>query len=202
MWIIFLLTLLTPFSWSHNLPHHNWKLSDIADQRLSLEEIQRTLKTNWDKEASDINLAHLYAYQFWKITRLQTAKIFLFSNSPLAKVATVVNDSHHLYAFDHHEKRFLHIEDWKQKYSKMYCEELVNPSDETILKIQIGNFYPQDKCFYMIVPGHVYQQLELYPTSTPKDFEESDVVQACYDATDRKIFRRDEKRCRNWARNP
>lgn len=201
MWLVFLLSLFFPlYSWAYDLAGHSWTLTDVTEKRLSLDGLERTLKTNWDREASTDDLAHLYAFQLWKKSQIQTAKIFLLSESTKAIVATVVNDTHHLYAFDHIEKKFIHIEDWKHKYSKGFCEELINPSTATIFKIQ--EYYPKDHCLYMIVPSHIYKQVELYPTSTPKDFEEDEIAEACYQATDRKLFRRDHKRCRNWVRNP
>lgn len=202
MWYVFFLTFFYSLSsWALVLNAHSWQTTDISEKRISLDHLERTLKTNWDREASSEDLAHLYAYQIWKKSQIKTAKAFLLSNSTKAIVSTLVSDAHHLYAFDHQAKKFMHFEDWKQKYSPVHCEELVRPTDEIIFKIQIRHLQLQDQCLYMIVPAHFYEQLELYPSSTPKDFSESDIVQACYQATDRKLFRKDEKRCRSWMRN-
>lgn len=183
------------------LENHSWKLNDISKQQLTLEKMKQSLKTNWDHQASNEDLAHLYSYQLHKKFNINTAKIFLFTGNPSAQLATLVNDSNQFIAFDHQDKSFLHLPDWILKKAQSYCQEIKKPNEQIIFLMQIKRFKPaNDQCYYLIVPGHIYQQTEIYPTSTPKDYLEGDVVDACYQATDRRLFKKDGKRCRSWVR--
>lgn len=186
---------------AHTLKNHSWVLSDMGKINIGSEQIKKSLKTNWDNEASSEDLAHLYAFQLSKKFNLKTAKIFLFTGST-PWVSTVINEGNQLLTFDQREKSFLPLPDWMLKHSESYCTELLHPSDQVILLMQINRFKPSaGHCYFMIVPSHVYQQIELYPFSTPKELLHNDIVNACYNATDRKLFKKDKKRCESWVKN-
>ncbi|MFA5583383.1 MAG: hypothetical protein WDA09_04135 [Bacteriovoracaceae bacterium] len=183
------------------LENHSWILDDISEQSLSIEQIQHSLRTNWDREADSVDLAHLYSYQLDKKFEISSGKVFLFSGDPSAQVATLINDSNQLMAFDHQQKKFLNLSDWLISKAQKNCLEIMNPSDQIIFLMQTKRFLPSNgDCYYMIQPGHIYQQEELYPYTTPKQYFESDIVDACFSATDRRLFKKDRKRCISWLR--
>lgn len=131
---------------------------------------------------------------------MTSGKIFLFTDFAKSKVATFINDNREIFVFDHQEKVFHPFYYWISKYSNnKRCYELANPSEETTLKMQINRFNPGENCYYVITPGYFWQQLEIYPTSEPRDYLINDIVDACYEASDRKLFRKDRKRCQYWA---
>lgn len=199
--LLLMLWLFFNHAQAHTLKNHSWVLSDMANLHVSQEEIKNSLRSKWDHEASSEDLAHLYAFQFFKKFKLTTAKIFLFTGST-PWVSTVLNDSNQLLTFDPLEKSFLPLHDWILKRAENNCSELIHPSDQVIFLMQINRFKPSaDHCYYMLVPSHVYQQIELYPFTTPKELLHSDVVDACYHATDRKLFKKDKKRCESWVKN-
>ena len=179
--------------------NHTWSLSDINSIGFTQEDIARSLRTNWDKEALDRDLAHLYSYQIFKKFNVTSGKIFLFTEYGKSKVATFINDDRDIFIFDHQEKSFVPFYKWIAKYSERRCFEMVNPSNEIILKMQINRFDPGSSCYYVITPGTFWQQLEIYPNADFRNYELEDIVDACYEATDRKLFRRDRKRCKTWV---
>jgi len=183
------------------LENHSWILNDISEQPLGLEQIQRSLKTNWDSEANSEDLAHLYSYQLYKKFGVSSGKVFLFSGKPSAQVATLINYSNQLMVFDHQQKKFLSLSEWPILETQKNCLEIMNPNDQIIFLMQTKRFKPSNgNCYYMIMPGHIYLQEELYPFTTPKDYFESDIVNACFSATDKRLFKRHKKRCASWVR--
>lgn len=195
------LGFLLIFSHAHAviLKNHNWKLTDLAQTPYTDEQITNSLRKNWDLNADDEDLAHLYSYQIFKNFKVTTAKVFLFHKSHSSQSATLINERGNLLAFDHSNKNFVELEDWIFARSSRQCSQLVNPTAQAIFMIQMNQFNPGNNCYYMIVPAHVWQRLELYPTSIPKDFFEDDIVEACFNSIDRKLFKKDAKACRNWV---
>lgn len=180
------------------LKNHSWPITDISLTPYHDQHILRSLKTDWDPQALEEDLAHLYSFQIQRKFGISTAKIFLFEKPNLTHTAVLINESESLLALDHHQQRFIHIDDWIFQRSGRRCSELSNPSEQAILLMQINQFNPGNSCYFMIVPGHVWQRLELYPTSTPKDFSEEDLRKACYDSTTKSIFTRDGQACKKW----
>ncbi len=182
------------------IKNHSWALSDINSFGFTQEDIIKSLRTNWDREALDQDLAHLYSYQIFKKFNVTSGKIFLFTDYAKSNVATFINDDREIFVFDHQEKVFHPFYYWISKYSdNKRCYELANPSEETTLKMQINRFNPGENCYYVITPGYFWQQLEIYPTSLPRDYLINDIIDACFEASDRKLFRKDRKRCQYWA---
>lgn len=199
--LLVVLLAFSPLAQAYSLTAHSWVLNDASRLNISNDQLIKGLRTKWDKEASPVDLAHLYSFQLHQKFKLNSAKVFLFSADSTTPVATVINDANHLMALDHQDKSFIHLQDWILKHAQSYCTELIHPNDQLILLMQINRFKPAaGQCYYMLVPAHVYQQLELYPTSTPKDFQFGDIVEACYQSTDRKLFKKDRKSCESWVK--
>jgi hypothetical protein len=157
------------------LSSYDWTVTDIASKGLSKETLFDRMDRDFVKLKGSIcsNRAMMWAHDFKRLHRLDTAKIFLFYTKKKSRasgktwwyhVAPVVNEKSNLWVIDGgfpgFVKESLSIKDWTQTFvgDNSNCKEIKANDTELIERMFITQVFPQrtsygrHDCYYIVTP--------------------------------------------------
>jgi hypothetical protein len=172
--LLALMLSFNAFTATITLPEYNFPIKDIADQKITKEELFSKMNRKLVRTTDSIcsNRAHVWAYGL-DIQNVDTAKVFLFFTPKTSywdkaswwyHTAPVINENGKLIVMDAgfpgRVDKPLELKAWLKEFNKpdSVCKEIKNEDDHLVQLMFSGNAFPQTTqsgtydCYYRVTP--------------------------------------------------